>query len=136
MVTCTNFVSRESICISISSHASHMHVNDSFIYCNTETGISIIFFLPFNNTCKEWMLQYKRKIYCRSYMKFIIKLQVEALHLLKTNSSFLLENLYFTCIKMSKPARTTRLKGWCNNCTCNRVEIWVNFRAIRVTSGK
>lgn len=47
--TCTNFVSRESICINISSHASHMHVNDNLIYCNTDTDINAIPFpVPFS----------------------------------------------------------------------------------------
>lgn len=48
--TCTNFVSLESICINISSHASHMHVNDNFIYYNTDTDISVIPFPPLK-TC-------------------------------------------------------------------------------------
>lgn len=56
-------------------------------------------FPPLQNTCKNWMLQYKEKIYCRYHIKFMIQFQVRALRLLKTNLSFLLENIYFTCIK-------------------------------------
>lgn len=54
--TCTNFVSRESICISISSQASHMHVNDKFIYCNTDTKISLTPFFFLQYILNNWML--------------------------------------------------------------------------------
>lgn len=87
-----------------------MHVNDNFIYYNTDTDISVIPFSPLQNMCKNWMLQYKGKIYCRYYIKFITKFQVRALHLLKTSLSFLPENIYFTCIKNIKASKNCDIK--------------------------
>lgn len=88
----------------------HTCMSMTTLYTIIQIQILVLFPSPPQNMCKNWMLQYKGKIYCRYYIKFIIKFQVRALHLLKTCLSFLPENIYFTCNKNIKASKNCDIK--------------------------
>lgn len=101
----------------------HTCMSMTTLYTVIQIQTSVLFpFSSLQNTCKNWMLLYQVKLYCRYYITFIIKFQARALHLLKTNLSFLLENILLA-LRILRLVGTVILRGCCDNCTCNKVEM-------------